>query len=88
MDKKKSSKVLIVGDNYQISKIVSDKKTLLGDKPIRVKNCKKALKVASRHPSFFDFLVTDIMPQKVNGEDFAEQFTKLYPKTNVVYTIF
>jgi DNA-binding NtrC family response regulator len=86
MGKKKSLKVLIVGDNSQISKIVSDKETLLGDKPIRVKHCKKALEVASRHPSFFDLLVTDIMPQ-VNDEDFAEQFTKLSPRTKVVYMI-
>jgi DNA-binding NtrC family response regulator len=87
MSMKESSKVIIVGDNYQISKIVLDEKTLLSYKPIRVKHCNKALKVASRHPSFFDLLFTDIMPQEVNGEDFAEQFTKLSPRTKIVYVI-
>jgi DNA-binding NtrC family response regulator len=87
MFSKKSAKVLIVEDNYQISNIVKEKKTLLSHKPISVSRCKKALQVASRHPSSFDLLLTDIMTQKVNGEDFAQEFAKLSPRTQVVYII-
>ena len=87
MFSEKSTKVLIVGDNYQISKIVNEKKSLLSHKPIRVSHCKKALQVASRHPSSFDLLLTDIMTQNVNGKNFVLEFAKLSPKTKVVYMI-
>ena len=87
MRKKKSVKVLIVGDNPQIADIVAEKKTLLNHKCIKVSNGKKALQVASKQ-SPFDFLLTDIMTPEINGVGFAEQFTKLYPKTNVLYMIF
>ena len=88
MDKKKSAKVLIVGGNPQMSNLVAEQEILLAHKPIRVSNCKKALKVASSHPSHFDLLFTDIMTYEVNNEDFAKQFAKLSPKTQVVYMIF
>jgi len=88
MGKKKSAKVLIVGGNSQISKLVAEQETSLTHKPIRISHCKKALKVASRHPSYFDLLFTDIMTYEVNDEDFAKQFAKLSPKTQVVYMIF
>ena len=88
MDKKKSAKALIVGSNPQISNLVAEQEILLAHKPIRVSHCKKALKIASRHPSYFDLLFTDIMTYEVNDEDFAKQFAKLSPKTKVVYMIF
>jgi len=84
MGKKKFAKVLIVGSNLQISSFVAGQEISLAHKPIRVPHCKKALKVASRHPSYFDLLYTDIMTY----EDFAKQFAKLSPKTKVVYMIF
>jgi DNA-binding NtrC family response regulator len=87
MGKKKSSKVLIVGDDCEFPEMVADKKNLLNCKSIRVKHCRKALQVASRHPSYFDLLITDIMNQKVHDEDFAEQFNKLSPMTDVIYMI-
>ena len=64
MHKKKSVKVLFVGDNPQIADIVAKEKTLLSHKPIKVSNGKKALQVASKQPPF-DFLLTDIMSQKL-----------------------
>jgi DNA-binding NtrC family response regulator len=88
MDKKESAKVLIVGSNPQISNLAAEQETLLAHKPIRVPHCKKALKVASRHPSYFDLLFTDIMTYEANDEDFAKQFAKLSPETKVVYMIF
>ena len=88
MGKKKSAKVLIVGSNPQISNLVAEQEILLAHKPIRVLHCKKALKVASRHPSYFNLLFTDIMTYEVNDEDFAKQFVKLSPKTKVVYMVF
>ena len=88
MGKKKSAKVLIVGSNPQISNLVAEQEILLAHKPIRVSNCKKALKLASRHPSCFNLLFTDIMSYEFNGEDFAKQFVKLSPKTKVVYMVF
>lgn len=87
MGKKKSSKVLIVGNNCEFYEIIADKKNLLNCKSMRVKHNRKALQVASRHPSYFDLLITDIMNQKVHGEDFAEQFKKLSPLTDVIYMI-
>ena len=88
MGKKKSAKVLIVGSIPQISNLVAEQEISWDQKPIRVSNCKKALKVASRHPSCFDLLFTDIMYYEVNDEDFAKQFVKLSPKTKVVYMVF
>jgi CheY-like chemotaxis protein len=86
MNMEKSAKVLIVGNNPQISEIVAEKKTLLSHKPIRVTHGEEALKIASRQPPF-DLLLTDIMTPEVNGEDFTIQFTKLSPKTKVIYMI-
>ena len=87
MRKKKPVKVLIVGDNAQIVDIAAEKKTLLSHKTIKVSNGEEALQVASKQPPF-DLLITDIMTPEINGVGFAEQFTKLYPKTNVLYRIF
>ena len=87
MGKKKSPKVLIVGDNSELSKIVSEQETSLTHKPIRISHCKKALKVASRHPSYFDLLYADIMTYEINDQDFAKQFAILSPKTQIVYMI-
>ena len=86
MRKKKSVKVLIVGDNPQIADIIAEKKSL-DHKCIKVSNGKEALQVASKQ-SPFDLLLTDIMTPEINDVGFAEQFTKLYPKTNVLYMIF
>lgn len=87
MRKKKSVKVLIVGDYSQIVDIVAKEKTLLSHKLIKVSNGKKALQVASKQLPF-DFLFTDIKEPEINGVGFVEQFTKLYPKTEVLYMIF
>ena len=87
MRKKKSVKVLIVGDGPQIAGIVAEKKPLLNHKFIKVSNGEEAFQVASKQSSF-DLLLTDIMTPEINGVDFAEQFTKLYPKTNVLYIIY
>ena len=86
MRRKKSAKVLIVGNGRQISKIVAERKTFFGHKPIRVTNREEALEIVSKHPPI-DFLVTDIMMPEMPGENFVEQFTKLYPKANVIYMI-
>jgi CheY-like chemotaxis protein len=87
MRKKKSVKVLVVGDDPQIAHIVAENKTLLNHQSIKVSNGEAALQVASKQPPF-DFLLTDITMPEINGVSFVEQFTKLYPKTNVLYMIF
>ena len=87
MRKKKSVKVLVVGSIPQIAGIAAEKKPLLSHTTIKVSNGEEALQVASMQ-SPFDLLITDIMTPEINGMDFAEQFTKLYPTTNVLYTIF
>ena len=87
MDKKKSQKVLIVGNNSQLYKMVAEQEIFFAKKPITVSHCKKALKVASRHPSYFDLLFTDILTFEGDGQDFARQFARLSPKTQIVYTI-
>ena len=87
MGKKKSPTVLIVGDNPDLFRIVAGNKSLLKCKQTRVKNCDKALEVASHNSTFFDFLVTDLASPKVNDDDFAEQFIKLSPMTKVMYMI-
>jgi hypothetical protein len=56
MGKKKSPKVLIVGDNSELHKMLAEQEIFFAHKPITISHCKKALKVASRHPSYFDFL--------------------------------
>jgi DNA-binding NtrC family response regulator len=87
MPKKKSEKILIVGDNPQIFCAAVKRTTVGKQKPIKVSSCEEAIKVASRHPSYFDLLFTDISNYKVNNEDFAKQFNQLTPKTRVVYLI-
>jgi len=86
MDPEKVFKVLVVGDIIQ-KLIVPEKKTLLNCKEIRVKDCLIALGVASRHPSYFDFLFTNIIDKKINGIDFVEQFKKMSPLTQIIYVI-
>ena len=86
MSKKKCLKILVIGDFIQ-KMIVADKKTLLNCKEIRVKDCVIALGIASRHPSYFNFLFTDIIDKKLNSIDFVEQFTKLSPMTQIIYVI-
>jgi two-component SAPR family response regulator len=85
-NKKKSLKVLVIGDIIH-NLIVADKETLLNCKEIMVKDCVSALGITSRHPSYFDFLFTDIIGEKVNGIDFLEQFTRLSPMTKIIYVI-
>ena len=85
--KKKSAKVLIVGNNSELSRIVAANKSLLNCKQTRVKSCEKALQVASGGTTFFDFLVTDLVNIKMDNEDFANQFKKLSPSTKVIYMI-
>ena len=87
MGKKKSPKILIVGDNSELHKMLAEQEIFFAHKPITISQCKKALKVASRHPSYFDFLYTDILTFEVDGQDFAKQFARLSPKTQIVYTI-
>ena len=87
MGRKKSHKVLIVGDNSQLNKIIAKQETTSPNKTMTVPQCKKALKVAARHPSYFDFLFTDIMTYNASNDDFAQQFAKLSPKTKIVYAI-
>ena len=86
MDPEKVFKVLVVGDIIH-NLIFEDKKTLLNCKEIRVKDCLIALGVASRHPSYFDFLFTNIIDKKINGIDFVEQFKKMSPLTQIIYVI-
>jgi len=87
MGKKKSPKVLIVSDNSELCKMVAEQEVSFANKPITISHCKKALKVASRHPSYFDLLYTDILTFEVDGQDFANQFARLSPKTQIFYTI-
>ena len=87
MHKKKSVKVLIVGHDPQLADFFADKKTLLDYESIKVSNGELALQVASKE-SPFDLLITDIMAPEINGENFAEKFSKMYPKTDVLYMIF
>jgi hypothetical protein len=86
MGPEKVFKVLVVGDIIQ-KLIVPEKTTLLNCKEIRVKDCLIALGVASRHPSYFDFLFTNIIDKKTNGIDFVEQFKKMSPLTQIIYVI-
>ena len=85
--KKKSAKVLIVGNNSELFKIVAANKSLLNCKQTRVKSREKALQVALSGTTFFDFLVTDLMNIKMDDEDFAKKFNKLSPSTKVIYMI-
>ena len=86
MGKKKSIKVLVVGDDSLFADFVANKKSFLNYESIKVANGEQALRVASSQ-SPFDFLLTNIMPPEMNGMDFTEKFTKLYPKTSVLYKI-
>ena len=85
--KKKSAKVLIVGNNSELSKFVAGNKPLIKCKQTRVKSCEKALQLASDDTTFFDFLVTELINPQMDDEDFANQFKKLSPSTKVVYMI-
>ena len=87
MRKKKSVKVLVVGQYPQLADFFADKKPLLEYESIKVSNGELALQVASKE-SPFDLLITDIMAPEINGENFAEKFSKMYPKTDVLYMIF
>jgi len=87
MKNTKSEKILIVADNDQVSRMVKREKPSSSLCPLRVPNCRKALQIASRHPSFFDVLLTDIDNHQVDDEDFATKFNKLSPRTKVVYMI-
>ena len=86
MGKKKLPKVLIIGDFNQ-KLFILDQKALMDCNQIMVKNPQTALLVAARHPSYFDILIVDSKPQKVNREDFIENFRKLSPKTQIIYRI-
>ena len=86
MGKKKSAKVLIVGNNPQLSKTVEGKKSLLDFTQTNVSRCDEALQVASKQPPF-DLLFTDITMSETERVDFTEQFSKISPKTEVIYTI-
>ena len=55
MGQKKSPTVLIVGDNPDLFRIVAGNKSLLKCKQTRVKNCDKALEVASNDSTFLTF---------------------------------
>jgi CheY-like chemotaxis protein len=87
MPNKNPEKILVVGDNPQIITAASKKATSRKQKPVKVSSCKEAIEVASRHPSYFDLLFTDINNNEVNNGDFVEQFTQLSPKTRIVYLI-
>ena len=86
MGKKKLPKVLIIGEFNQ-KLFILDQKALMDCNQIMVKNPQTALLVAARHPSYFDILIVDSKPQKVNGEDFIGNFRKLSPKTRIIYNI-
>lgn len=85
MGRKKSEKVLIVGNDPRIA-VVAKQKSQGNQKPIKVSSGEEALQVASKLPPF-DLVLTDIMTPAINGVDFAEHFTKLYPQTNVLYIV-
>lgn len=85
--KKKSAKVLIVGDNSEISKFIAESKFLLKCEQTSVENCEKALQVVTGGSSSFDFLVTDLAKLKVDDVDFSKQFMKLSPSTKIIYMI-
>jgi DNA-binding NtrC family response regulator len=87
MGKKKPPKVLIVGDDPELFRIVANNNSLLNCEKKKVKQCDKALQVASEEVTFFDFLVTDLASTKINVEEFAEQFIRLSPSTKVIFTI-
>ena len=87
MTSKKPEKILVVGDNPQIITAAAKKAILGKQKPVKVTSCKEAIEVASRHPSYFDLLFADINNHEVNNGDFVEQFTRLSPKTRIVYLI-
>lgn len=87
MGKKKSPKVLIVGDDPELLRLVSDNSFLLKCTKKKVPYCEKALQVASEDLTSFDFLVTDLVNPKVNDEDFVEQFIRLSPSTKVIFAI-
>ena len=86
MGRKKSVKILVVGDDPLIADFFADIYTFLDYEYIRVSSGEQALQVASKQPPF-DFLLTNIMPAELTGVDFVDQFSKLYPKTNVQYMI-
>ena len=85
--KKKSAKVLIVGNNSELSENFAANKSFLNCKQTRVKSCEKALQLAAGETTFFDFVVTELINQKMDDEDFAKQFKKLSPSTKVIYMI-
>ena len=85
--KKKSTKVLIVGNNSELSENFTANKSFLNCNQTSVKSCEKALQIAAGDTTFFDFLVTDLINQKMDDEDFATQFNKLSPSTKVIYMI-
>ena len=87
MPKKKSEKILIVGDDPQLISAAVKRTTIGKQRPIKVSSCEEAIEVASKHPSYFDLLFTDISNYEVNNENFTKQFTQLSPKTRVVYLI-
>ena len=85
--KKKSLKVLVVGDDPQrLYDIIAKKKAEGIYTPVKVCNGQEALQVASNLPPF-DLLLTDILTSKSDGVDFLKLFTKLYPRTKVIYMI-
>ena len=85
MGKKKiSARVLIVGDNSEISRIVADSKSLLKCKQTKVKSCEEALEVVTGGSTSFDFIVTDLAELRM---DCAKQIAKLSPSSKIVYMI-
>ena len=88
MGKKKSPCLLIVGDDPELFRAVAENSFLPQCTQKRVKHCEKALEIASEDVPVFDFLITDLATPKVNDEDFAEQYVRLSPATQVIFTIF
>ena len=92
MNRKNYKTVLVVGDDPQLAEILTAQERAYGCKPILAANGEEALRIASQHPPI-DFLYADLMldngytmPEK-SGVDFAREFIKLYPKTDVLYMI-
>lgn len=87
MPRKKPQKIIIVGDDPQLFRVAAKSTTIEKQKSIKVSSCEEAIEVASRYPSYFDLLFTDISNCEVNNDDFVKQFNQLSPKTRIVYLI-
>ena len=87
MPKMKPQKILVVGDDPQLFRVAAQRTTIEKQESIKVSSCEEAIEIASKHPSYFDLLFTDISNCEVNNEDFIKQFNQLSPKTRIVYLI-